>query len=113
MTVFCHQFQTHRLVQATIIVFGDEGRDLVFGVIEEAVEFKIEALDPSEAGKCKLDRMEDLRIKFSVDIFRIHAIKDCVEVVDLAVEIGCIDKGLGITDLRIPLGSDLNKCHTR
>ena len=100
--VSSHQFHTTCLILTSITVSENVGHDKVFGVVVEAVDLECQSLYPVVAGKGELEGVGALRREAGGAITFTDEI--CQDI-SLSVDVGGIDKGLGIAQSDAPLGT--------
>ena len=106
-----HELCAAGLVLAGVAIVENTGQYKVAGTVVEAVDLEVETLHPVGSGKRQLEgvytfgRQADGRGTVgSPHQFRHH--------VGLAVDVGSIDKRLGVAELDVPFGAQQDECHT-
>ena len=102
-----NQFHTAGLVLTGVTVFQNRGHDEVVGVVVEPVDLEIQTLYPVVATKGELEGVGALR-READGLFLTY--ERCHDI-GLTVDVGSIDKGLGIAQSDVPLGALQDEGH--
>ena len=108
--VFSGEFESVGIDETSVGMFDELRDDEVLGVVVECVDLKVESGNPLCGSEGELPGIECLRGEFG-GILRI-AQHGCEEEVDFAIEVWCVDEGLGIGELDVPLGLEIDECET-
>ena len=88
------------------------GHDEIIGTVIETVDLDIQAFDPVITAEGELEGMDTLG-RDALNKLRITAEYHHRYDIGFTVNIGGIDKRLGITEFQVPLGLQQDQCDSR